>query len=70
MMMTYKGAKGSGCATDIDVAGEFTDPGVLGKQFVGKTIPMRTLIKLESPDRASWRSISPRPASPSGSPTV
>ncbi|MFX0576497.1 DUF1579 family protein [Nocardia nepalensis] len=53
MMMTYKGAKASGGAADIVVAGEFTDPGVLGPQFVGKTIPMRTVIKLESADRAT-----------------
>jgi len=53
MMMTYKGAKASGGAADIVVAGEFTDPGVLGPQFVGKTIPMRTVIKMESADRAT-----------------
>ncbi|WP_157124420.1 DUF1579 family protein [Nocardia pseudovaccinii] len=53
MMMTYKGAKASGSAADIGVAGEFTDPGVLGPQFVGKTIPMRTVIELESADRVT-----------------
>ncbi|MGK8522983.1 DUF1579 family protein [Nocardia asteroides] len=51
MTMSYKGAKGSGGDTDIVMAGEFTDPGVLGPQFVGKTIPMRTVIRLESADR-------------------
>ncbi|MEU2176595.1 DUF1579 family protein [Nocardia sp. NPDC019219] len=51
MTMSYKGAKGSGGDADIVMAGEFTDPGVLGPQFVGKTIPMRTLIRLESADR-------------------
>ncbi|MGO4613966.1 DUF1579 family protein [Nocardia sp. 2TAF39] len=51
MTMTYKGAKGSGGDADIIMAGEFTDPGVLGEQFVGKTIPMRTAIRLESADR-------------------
>ncbi|WP_063017749.1 DUF1579 family protein [Nocardia niwae] len=51
MTMSYKGAKGSGGDLDIVMAGEFTDPGVLGPQFVGKTIPMRTLIRLESADR-------------------
>ncbi|WP_433684382.1 DUF1579 family protein [Nocardia sp. CA-119907] len=53
MMMTYKGAKASGGDADIVMAGEFTDPGVLGPQFVGKTIPMRTTIRLESADRAT-----------------
>ncbi|WP_159837670.1 DUF1579 family protein [Nocardia sp. CY41] len=51
MTMSYKGAKGSGGDVDIVMAGEFTDPGVLGPQFVGKNIPMRTLIRLESADR-------------------
>ncbi|MCC3330301.1 DUF1579 family protein [Nocardia abscessus] len=51
MTMSYKGAKGSGGDADIVMAGEFTDPGVLGPQFVGKTIPMRTVIRLESADR-------------------
>ncbi|WP_174185690.1 DUF1579 family protein [Nocardia barduliensis] len=51
MTMSYKGAKGSGGDPDIVMAGEFTDPGVLGAQFVGKTIPMRTVIRLESADR-------------------
>ncbi|WP_431955383.1 DUF1579 family protein [Nocardia lijiangensis] len=52
MMMTYKGAKGSGGSdTEITVLGEFTDPGVLGERFVGQTIPMRTTIRLESTDR-------------------
>ncbi|WP_051020858.1 DUF1579 family protein [Nocardia araoensis] len=51
MTMSYKGAKNSGGDPDIVMAGEFTDPGVLGPQFVGKTIPMRTVIRPESADR-------------------
>jgi hypothetical protein len=51
MTMTYKGAKNSGDAAEIAMSGEFTDPGILGPQFLGKTIPMRTLLKLESADR-------------------
>ncbi|WP_454195891.1 DUF1579 family protein [Nocardia sp. Marseille-Q1738] len=51
MTMSYKGARNSGGAADITMAGEFTDPGILGPQFTGKTIPMRTVIKLESQDR-------------------
>lgn len=35
MMMTYKRAKASGGAAVIVMVGEFTDPGVLGPQFVG-----------------------------------
>ncbi|MBB5911823.1 hypothetical protein BJY24_000690 [Nocardia transvalensis] len=53
MTMTYKGAKGSGGQADIVTAGEFTDPGVLGPQFVGQTIAMRTRIALTSPDRVT-----------------
>ncbi|MEV6321135.1 DUF1579 family protein [Nocardia sp. NPDC051787] len=51
MTMSYKGAQNSGGGGDISMAGEFTDPGILGPQFTGKTIPMRTLIKPESQDR-------------------
>ncbi|MBF6206313.1 DUF1579 family protein [Streptomyces gardneri] len=51
MTMSYKGAKGSGGDAEIVMAGEFTDPGVLGEQFIGKTIAMRTVIRLESADR-------------------
>ncbi|MEU2030275.1 DUF1579 family protein [Nocardia amamiensis] len=51
MTMSYKAAQNSGGAADITMAGEFTDPGILGPQFTGKTIPMRTVIKLESQDR-------------------
>jgi len=54
LMMTYKGAKESAKADgDISIDGEFTDPGILGKdkEFAGKTIAQRTVIKIESPDR-------------------
>ncbi|ONM48843.1 DUF1579 family protein [Nocardia donostiensis] len=51
MMMTYQGAKGSGSAAEISMTGDFTDPGLTGEQNIGMTIPMRTLIKLESLDR-------------------
>jgi len=51
MMMTYKGAKGSGAKTgDIVMRGEFTDSGLLGDQSVGKTIHQRTIIHILSPD--------------------
>jgi len=52
MMMTYKGAKETTTATgDIVMSGEFTDQGVLGDKYAGKTIKQRTVIKIESPDR-------------------
>nr|AUN37131.1 hypothetical protein [uncultured bacterium] len=52
MMMTYKGAKNSASMNaDIVMTGEFTDQGVLGDSFAGKTIGQRTVIKIESPDR-------------------
>lgn len=52
MMMTYKGAKDSGSSSgDIVMSGEFSDQGVLGDSYVGKTIGQRTVIKIESPDR-------------------
>ena len=52
MMMTYKGEKGSGTANkEISIAGEYTDQGMLGEQFKGKTIGQRTVFKIESNDR-------------------
>lgn len=50
MTMSYKGAKASGSRADIEMTGEFTDPGILGLQPVGQTVPMRTKITLDSPD--------------------
>ena len=52
MMMTYKGVKDSAKPDgEISFGGEFTDPGILGKESAGKTIEQRTVIKIESPDR-------------------
>jgi hypothetical protein len=52
MMMTYKGAKDSAKPDgEIVMSGEFTDQGVLGDSYAGKTIRQRTVIKIESPDR-------------------
>ncbi|MEU0500762.1 hypothetical protein [Nocardia sp. NPDC005998] len=67
MMMTYKRAKASGGAADIVMMGEFTGLGVLGPQFVGKTIPMRSVIELESADRATTAIYFAPPGRPSGS---
>ena len=52
-MMTYRGAKNSGSAPDIVMAGDFTDPGILGPANAGKTTPMRTVIRLEAHDRTA-----------------
>lgn len=49
MMMSYRGAKASAGAGEITMTGDFTDPGIAGHP--GATIPMRTLLELESPDR-------------------
>jgi hypothetical protein len=51
MMMIYRGANGSGPAMPIVVNGVFTDPGWLGEENVGKEVPMRTVIRIESNDR-------------------
>ncbi len=51
MTMSYKGEKDSGSSPSIVMLGEFTDPGIVGPQFVGKSIPMRTVITFESTDR-------------------
>src|SRR5215470_9496907 len=51
-MMTYKRAKGSArAAGDIVMTGEFTDQGVLGDSYAGKTVGQRTVIKIESSNR-------------------
>lgn len=50
-MMTYKGARSSGSLTgDIVMSGEFTDQGVLGDAYIGKTIRQKTVIKIASAD--------------------
>lgn len=50
-MMTYKGARNSGSLTgDIVMSGEFTDQGVLGDAYVGKSIRQKTVIKIASAD--------------------
>lgn len=50
-VMSYRGAHGSGDRPEITVSGEFTDQGVLGDAYIGKTIAMRTVIRFETPDR-------------------
>ena len=50
-MMTYKGGNNSGPNPEISMSGEFTDQGVLGDKYAGKTIRQRTVIKIEASDR-------------------
>lgn len=50
-MMYYASRPGSGPRTDIDLLGTFVDQGVAGEAFVGKTVPMRTVIRIEGRDR-------------------
>ncbi|MCA2211044.1 DUF1579 family protein [Nocardia rosealba] len=51
LTMAYRGAKGSANAPELSMTGEFTDPGITGPANVGKSVPMRTVIRLESSDR-------------------
>jgi len=50
-MMYYASRSGSGPGTDIDLLGTFVDQGVAGEAFVGKTVSMRTAIRIEGRDR-------------------
>lgn len=50
-MMTCKGEVGSGPSDVIEVSGVFTDQGILGTEYVGKTIMQRVVITIESADR-------------------
>ncbi|WP_197093706.1 DUF1579 family protein [Nonomuraea sp. SBT364] len=44
--MTYRGGRVKVKATKLSLPGEFTDPGILGPRYRGKSIPMRTVITL------------------------
>lgn len=50
-MMRYVSLTGSGPQIRLDLFGTFVDQGVAGEAFVGKTIPMRTVIRIEGQDR-------------------
>ncbi|WP_411121825.1 DUF1579 family protein [Streptomyces sp. x-19] len=52
--MTYRGTPGSCTASEITIPGEFTDPGILGPEYQGKTIPMRTVVRIDSADRHTF----------------
>lgn len=44
--MTYRGVPVTGTPSVLSIPGEFTDPGILGPDHLGKSIPMRTVITL------------------------
>ncbi|WP_051407847.1 DUF1579 family protein [Mesorhizobium sp. L48C026A00] len=50
-MMYYEGIPGPGNQRPISMSGAFTDQGVAGEDTVGKSIGMRTVIKIENNDR-------------------
>ncbi|MGN9837064.1 DUF1579 family protein [Nonomuraea sp. H19] len=52
--MTYRGEAMWGPSSVLSIPGEFTDPGVLGPEFAGQTIPMRTVIRISSKDRHTF----------------
>jgi len=51
VMMIYAAPKASGPQRTINLFGSFTDQGVSGEAYAGKSVGMRTLIRIESPDR-------------------
>lgn len=52
--MTYRGERVEGRPSVLSIPGEFTDPGVLGPEYVGQTIPMRTVITISSKGRHTF----------------
>ena len=50
-MMRYEGKRGAGVTMPIEMVGVFTDQGVAGEAAVGKAVPMRTVIRIDSEDR-------------------
>jgi hypothetical protein len=50
-MMSYASQKGVAVGQPIVMTGVFTDQGVAGEAAVGKSVPMRTVIKIESNDK-------------------
>ena len=49
--MLYRSAAMAAPSAKIVLSGEFTDQGLLGEAYAGKTIPMRTTIDIVGPDR-------------------
>ncbi|MET8000518.1 DUF1579 family protein [Nonomuraea glycinis] len=52
--MTYRGKPVKHGSSKLSIPGEFTDPGVLGPDYLGKTIPMRTVITIGSKNRHTF----------------
>ncbi|GAA4094612.1 DUF1579 family protein [Actinomadura miaoliensis] len=52
--MTYRGAPVAGTSSVLSIPGTFTDPGVLGPDYLGKTIAMRTVITIARDGRHSF----------------
>ncbi|MER7500534.1 DUF1579 family protein [Nonomuraea pusilla] len=52
--MTYRGPALTEATDVLSIPGSFTDPGILGPKYLGKTIPMRTVIKIRSNDRHTF----------------
>jgi hypothetical protein len=50
-MMLYRSARLDQPATHLELSGVFTDQGLLGEQFAGKEIPMRTVLEIHNDDR-------------------
>ncbi|HEY0685996.1 MAG TPA: DUF1579 family protein [Steroidobacter sp.] len=50
-MMLYRSSRLDKPAARLDLDGAFTDQGLLGEQFAGKEIPMRTAIDIQNDDR-------------------
>jgi hypothetical protein len=63
-MMTYIGKPGSGDQVPIEMAGVFTDQGVASEQSVGKSVGMRTVIKIENNDRHIFELYFKQPGKP------
>ena len=54
-MMIYLGIAGAGPGTPVDVAGTFTDQGLMGEALVGQSIGQRTTISFDAVDRTTSR---------------
>ncbi|MEU6549020.1 DUF1579 family protein [Streptomyces sp. NPDC046915] len=52
--MTYRGPALTEGTSVISIPGEFTDPGILGPEYLGRTIPMRTVITIAPDDRHTF----------------
>lgn len=49
-MMIYQGKPKTGPHFPASLSGTFTDQGILGERYAGKTVRQRTVIKIDGPD--------------------